>query len=279
MLNPREGFQVSPLSGGRSAWLPLLVALVALLSYRPATVIAQEELTYTEYRTLSWAADRMNHVTQFEPIHGEVGMYFAIGERFGTVQVSKMDGQGVSRVWKSIQLSGVPDELLVADLDGDGLDDSLLCRTNLGKVYVWGLDGYPLLWESLPNEYQEVTCFTTANMDEDQATEIVMLADNRLVYIDGANFTKNFTSINEYSATQIRCGDVDGDSRVEIVLNSGQVVDSVSGDIEWEDEPFFGKIELLDIDGDGMPEILTENPGNGPLKVFDADYRSEVRFQ
>ena len=60
---------------------------------------------------------------------------------------------------------------------------------------------------------------------------------------------------------------------------TGQVVDSVSGDIEWEDEPFFGKIELLDINGDGVPEILTENPGNGPMKVFDASYRSEVRFQ
>ena len=39
-----------------------------------------------------WAADRMDHVAQFEPIHGEEGMHFAIGERFGTVQVAKMDG-------------------------------------------------------------------------------------------------------------------------------------------------------------------------------------------
>jgi len=193
--------------------------------------------------------------------------------------VAKMDGKGIRRVWKSNQLSGVPNEVLTADLAGDGLEDSILCRTSNGKVYVWSMDGYALLWESLPGEYKNVSCFTTANMDEDRASEIVMIADNRIVYIDGATFTKNFTSINEYPATQMRCGDVDGDGRMEIVLNTGQVVDSVSGDIEWEDEPFFGKIELLDIDGDGMPEILTENPGDGPMKVFDADYRSEVRFQ
>jgi hypothetical protein len=72
---------------------------------------------------------------------------------------------------------------------------------------------------------------------------------------------------------------VDGDGRVEIVLNSGQVLDSSRAEVEWEDEPFFGKIELFDIDGDGIPEVLTENPGGGPLKVFDVDYRSEVRFQ
>jgi hypothetical protein len=279
MLNP---FVV--LSSGRLVWprpiyLLTVLGLAAVLWSGLGSALAQGELTYSDYRTLSWAANRMNHVTMFEPIHGEEGMYFAIAERFGTVQVSKMDGLGVSRVWKSIQLSGIPDEVLTADLDGDGLDDSLICRTNTGKIYVWGLDGYPLLWESLPSEYRMVSCFTTANMDEDQANEIVMVADNRIVYVDGVNFTKSFTSINEYSATQVRCGDVDGDDRVEVVLNTGQVVDSVSGDIEWEDEPFFGKIELLDINGDGIPEILTENPGDGPLKVFDAGHRFEVRFQ
>lgn len=276
-------FRVARLSarstGIRPALLLMVLGLAVFLWSEPESLQAQGELTYSEYRALSWAADRLDHVTMFEPIHGEEGMLFAIGERFGTVQVSIMDGRGVRRVWKSIQLSGIPDEVLTADLDGDSLDDSILCRTSNGKVYVWSLDGYALLWESLPSEYREVSCFTTANVDEDPANEIVMVADNRIVYVDGVNFTKSFTSILEYSATQVRCGDVDGDNRVEIVLNTGQVVDSVTGDIEWEDEPFFGKIELLDINGDGTPEILTENPGNGPLKVFDAAHRFEVRFQ
>jgi len=256
-----------------------MLGLVFALLAGPVSVRAQGELSYTEYRKLAWLADRMNHITMFEPIHGEEGMYLAIGERFGTVQVAKMDAQGVRRVWKSKAVSGVPDELLTADLDGDGLDDSLLCRTNNGKIYVWALDGYTLLWESLPSEYRLVSCFTTGNMDDDPANEIVLIADSRIVYIDGVSFTKQFTSINNYEATMIRCGDVDGDRRQEVVLNSGKVVDSVSGDIEWEDEPFLAKIELFDIDGDGIPEILTENPLDGPIKVFDADYKSEVRFQ
>ncbi len=254
-----------------------LLGLLILLN--TGTVQAQDELTYVQYRNLSWAADRINHMAQFEPIHGEAGMLFALGERFGTVQVVKTDARGAQRVWKSNQLAGVPEEVITADMDGDQLEDTILCRTNLGKVYAWSMDGYNLVWESLTGEYEVITAFTTANMDEDQANEIVMVADNKIVYIDGANYSKQFTSLNEYQATQVRCGDVDGDSRVEVVLNTGQVLDSVSGDVEWEDEPFFGKIELLDIDGDGIPEVLTENPGGGPLKVFDVDYRSEVRFQ
>ena len=159
------------LSGVRSHGARALAVwgLAVVLLSGAAPALAQGELSYAEYRALSWAADRLSHLTKFEPIHGEEGMFIAIAERFGTVQVIKMDGSGVRRVWKSIQLSGIPDEVLAADLDGDGLDDSLLCRTGNGKVYAWSLDGYNLLWESLPSEYKMISCFTTANMDEDRA--------------------------------------------------------------------------------------------------------------
>ncbi|MGD9546950.1 MAG: hypothetical protein AB7V45_05280 [Candidatus Krumholzibacteriia bacterium] len=242
-------------------------------------VLAQEELTYEQYRDLSWAAQRLDHMAMFEPLQGEAGMYVALGDRFSTVQVIRMNGRGAERVWKSNQLGGVPETVLAADLGGDGLDDALICNTGTGKIYVWSLEDYNQLWESLTGEYQQIACFTTANLDEDPAREIVMIADGRLVQIDGATFTKDFTSIDEYSATMIRCGDVDGDGRVEVVLNTGQVIDPISGNLEWEDQNFFSRIELLDIDGDGMPEVITENEVGGPVKVFDVDRRSEVRFQ
>ncbi len=258
----------------------VVLCLAGLMIWAAAgSARAQNELTYNQYSNLSWAADRINHLAKFEPIHGESGMFFALGERLGTVQVIKLDSRGAQNIWKSNQLSGVPEEVITADMDGDELEDTILCRTSTGKVYVWSMDGYTLVWESLPNEYEVISCFTTANMDDDQANEIVMVADDHIVYVDGASWARQFRSLNEYQATQVRCGDVDGDGRVEIVLNTGQVVDSLSGDVEWEDQTFFAKIELLDIDGDGIPEILTENPGGGPLKVFNVGYRAEVRFQ
>lgn len=264
-----------------SPFRPLSVCLpvVALTLAWQAPLQAQPELSYRQYRDLATLAEGFEHVVQFEPLQGESGMFFAVAERFGTVQVLKVDGRGVRTVWKSNQLAGVPEEVIVADLSGDGLDDALLCRTSAARVYAWALDEFSPLWESLSGEYAVVQCFTAANVDEDPAGEIVMLADQRLVYVDGGSFTKQFTSINEYSATQIRCGDVDGDGSAEIVLNSGKVVDARSGEIEWEDEPFFGRIELLDLDGNGVVEVLTETPGGGPLKVFDIGGRREIRFQ
>ena len=100
----------------------------------------------------------------------------------------------------------------------------------------------------------------------------------KLHYVDGRTFSRDWTSINEYEATRMVCGDVDGDERNEIVLNTGQVIDSASGEVEWEDQVFGNRVELLDIDGDGILEVLTESDGL-PLRVWDVDYRSEKRFQ
>ena len=272
---------VTPMSAVRHR-VPVLCLSASLLVILLAGASGAQipgELSYRQYRDLAWAADRLDHMAQFEPVEGEAGMCFAIAERFGTVQVLRMSARGTEQIWKSNQLGGIPEEVLAADLSGDGLDDALVCRTSNGKIYAWDLESYNLVWESLAGEFTVVTCFTTANVDDDPQAEIVMIADNRIIYVDGVNFTKEFTSISEYRATMIRCGDVDGDRRMEIVLNSGQVVDSGSGDVEWEDETFFGRIEVLDIDGDLIPEVVTENEGGGPVKVFDVDYRSEVRFQ
>ena len=41
----------------------------------------------------------------------------------------------------------------------------------------------------------------------------------------------------------------------------------------------FGEaVAIVDFDGDGIPEILTEGPGQ-PLRVWDVDYKAEKRFQ
>ena len=67
-------------------------ALLATLALTGTLLVpaafGQGELDYNQYRSLAWAAERMDHLCQFEPIHGEPGMFFAIAERFGTVQVA-----------------------------------------------------------------------------------------------------------------------------------------------------------------------------------------------
>jgi len=260
----------------RARFKGMVLVLVVLAG--TTMVQAQQELTYDEFRKITTTSNRLLPVTSFEPLEGETGMYFVVGDRFNRVHIYHMTQGESTRVWKSRQLNGFVLETLVVDLSGDGLDDSLVARTNSGFIYVWRLADYQLIYESLAGEYRIITCFTAANMDDDPQTELVLNADTKLYTVDGLTFNRDWTSLQNYEANQIRCGDVDGDDRVEIVLNTGQVIDGRTGELEWADEVFDIFIELLDFDGDGIPEILTWGPGR-PLRAFDVDYRKEIRFQ
>ena len=260
----------------RRVMISMAMALVVLAG--TTVVQAQQELTYDEFRKITTTSNRLFPVTSFEPLEGETGMYFVVGDRFNRVHIYHMTQGESKRVWKSRQLNGFVLETLVIDLSGDGLDDSLVARTNSGFIYVWRLQDYQLIYESLAGEYRNITCFTAANMDDDPQTELVLNADTKLYTVDGSTFNRDWTSLQNYEATQIRCGDVDGDDRVEIVLNTGQVIDGRTGELEWAAEVFDVFIALPDFDGDGIPEILTWGPGR-PLRAFDVDYRKEIRFQ
>jgi hypothetical protein len=264
---------VSALAAAITAAVAVAVGAIA-----PPVASAQEELSYAEFRAISRTAERLLHTTMFEPLEGQNGMYFALGDRFNRVNVYRITGDTSERVWRSQSLSGNVDELLVIDRDGDELDDSLVARTSAGRIYVWSLDDYRLQFESLAGDYTLITCFTAANMDDDPQTELVINADRLIYYLDCSTFNRDFTSLNEAEATEIRCGDVDGDDRVEVVLNTGAVLDGLSGNVEWAEEAFGQRLELLDFDGDGILEVLAETDG-GVLRVFEIDNRVELRFQ
>jgi len=252
--------------------LPLVLAVATGAS-------AQSELTYDEYLRLERAASgRLLQVTKFEPLEGETGMLMAFGSNFNAVHIYRLTQGRTEEVWKSRPLDGFVQELLVTDMDGDGLNDALVSRNSSGRIYVWALDGYRELYVSLPSDYIDISCFTAANMDDDPATELVVIANSLIHYIDGITFNRQWTSLNNYEATQMRCGDVDGDGQMEIVLNTGQVLDGRTGNIEWEDYQFNVWIELLDMNGDGVLDVITSGPGQ-PLRAFAVNFQSQIRFQ
>ena len=254
-------------------------SLALLLIAASGPVAAQDELSYQEYDALARAAYNLLHCDMFEPLGGEVGMHMVIADRYGKLNVYRLlAGSEHERIWVSRQLDGSAEEVLVADLDGDGLDDHIVARTPR-RLYAFDLESdFYLAYESQPNDFQQIRAFTVANVDQDPAREIVVNADDKIHYVDGETYSREWTSLNNYQATRLRCGDVDGDGRAEIVLNTGQVLDSATGDVEWEEQAFGNRLELVDFDGDGILEVLTESDGV-PMRVWDIDYRAEKRFQ
>ncbi len=253
------------------------LAAVALIAVFTLPCAAQEELGYWEYQSIVSAAERLDKMALVGSLEDDFGLYAVIGDRFGLVRINYLTHQSSEEIWSSKQLHGSVSEVLVADLDRDG-DDEIIAWTGSGMVYVWDSESHKLLYESLTTDYETIHCLAVGRADDDPQLELVINADRKIHYIDGKHFTREWTSLNEYQATRMACGDVDGDRTMEIVLNNGQVIDARSGDVEWEDEVFGLRIVLVDIDGDGIPEIMTESDGS-PMKIFDVDHRKEKHLQ
>jgi hypothetical protein len=250
-----------------------LIAVVLLTT----AAAAQQPLPYWDYQSAMNAAYYLDHVTAVDTLEDEMGPYLAMGDRFGLVRLMQLvDGES-REVWTSKQLTGAVLEVLSADLDGDDQDE-IIAWTSSGVIYVWSSVDRRLRWESLNNDFRQLHCLSVGQVDEDEPLEIVVNGDRRIHYVDGQSFNREWTSPMEYEAGRIAIGDVDGDGTAEIVLNTGQVVDVRSGDVEWAGEVFGSRIVLLDMDGDGIPEVLSESDGT-VMRIFDVDHRREKQLQ
>ncbi|MBU0741930.1 hypothetical protein KKG45_03570 [bacterium] len=272
----RTGRPVRDRDHRRSAASAIWLAFAAA-SCLAAAVANAAELGYRDYRAVMRACERLDHLACIESLEDENGPYIVIGDRFGLVRIIYLTGDGSRDIWTSKQLNGVVQEVIGADLDGDGKDEIIAWSTS-AMVYVWSGADHKLRYETLQNEFQILHSLAVGNVDDDAQLEILVNADDHIYYLDGVTFNREWTSLREYQATRMAVGDVDGDGTPEIVLNTGQIVDARGGDVEWEDVVFGTRIELVDMDGDGIPEVLTESDG-GLLKIYDVDIRREKHLQ
>lgn len=201
-------------------------------------------------------------------------MYACVGRHLHAYVVKKGRPQ---LDWETATLGSNVTSLFVTDVDANGTKD-IMVSTARGRIIVYDVKTYERTHENFLEPFEKIECMVAANIDDDPQQELIFIADNRLNIYDGKSTAMVWRSQDEFSAAEILVANVDDDPQPEIILNTGKIIDSRF----YNEEPsnvgsgaFGSRIRLLDLNGDGYPEIIGETPGF-ELKVYDVYAQREI---
>jgi hypothetical protein len=241
----------------------MIVAVLAALGAN-ALPVRTQELDIERLRNTSARFDFMFVIeaTESQPVR----LIYADARQH--VHVYRFEGARPVVDWEATGLGSRATALVVRDTDADGSDE-IIIATAAGRIAVYNAQSYDLIWENLDTPFQNISCLTAENIDDDPQDELIFVADSRLHIFDGLSKSPEWQSQREFAAREIVLGNVDDDDQLEVVLNSGIVFDTRFYNVEFEADVSFGdKISLVDINGDEIPEVVGET-GDYTVRIFD----------
>jgi hypothetical protein len=242
--------------------LSLVVMTVAICAW--ATTAVSEPV---DLETLEKLTNKFEFSVKFGSVE-EGKLRFIYTDHLNHIHVYRLEDQRFEPDWELTTLGSRVTSMYVTELFGDGRA-MLVFSTFGGRILVYDMDGYDLVWENLQDPFQMIDYLVSANLDSDPQQELIFIAEEKLIIYDSLNRNFEWVSTFPVVAQMIRLGNLDDDPQQEIILNTGTIIDSKFFNIEFEwDRPFGARIELFDMNGDGIPEIFGESP-DMTLKIFD----------
>ncbi len=194
---------------------------------------------------------------------------------YGKVYLKRATNRGWKREFEITNLGAKVKKYDILDIDQDGILE-LVIATMAGRILIYRLDDYTNTWENIEDDFTSIEAFDIADVDRDPQMEFIVLANGTLYIIDSINKSRQWISERKFTATELIVANVDKDEQMEIILNTGIVLDSkfYIVDIEW-DKPFGERISTFDINNDGIPEVIGEF-SDYSLRIFDVYAQREV---
>lgn len=196
-----------------------------------------------------------------------------IADPYGYVNILAPSDKGFKRVWKSFHLGAPVINMFIHDLGQDG-NLKLIVHTK-DRLFLFDATSHELLWESVEANFTGISAMAVGQFDSsDPQHEFLILAESTLYIYDGVRFNREWVGTQPFEAQEMVVGNVDGDEEEEVVFNTGYVFGALSHSIKWQTENFGTHLGLIDVDGDGILEVIGESTG-GKLYIFDIDKRQE----
>ncbi len=194
---------------------------------------------------------------------------------YGKIHLLKSTKRGWKVEWEITNLAAKVRDFFIRDIESDGYTE-LIVATVDGRILIYTLDDYSNVWENLDDNFTSISAMEIENVDDDEQLEFIVIADDRIVIIDGYNKNHQWVSERQFKATEILIENVDNDDQMEIVLNTGKTIDTrfLTVELEW-DKPFGERITAFDMNNDGHPEIIGEF-SDYSLRIFDVHAQREV---
>jgi hypothetical protein len=177
-----------------------------------------------------------------------------------------------NQIWVSPQYSQQITSLKVVDFQNDNKYNIILTYSD-GSIEIYDSKTKNLL-KKVKAVNEKITDLVYADADNDSKKDIVISCENNTYVLDANSLQQKF-KISQGS-NHVRVGNVDSDSKNEIVLSYGAVY-RINGSTVSNIWRFYtgsdGQIELSDIDGDSKLEIILAEPWY-KINVYDADTKS-----
>lgn len=195
------------------------------------------------------------------------------GTGAGCIHVLKKTGEAYQNIWTSELLKAPIVALLVDDFDGD-YEQEIIVGTADGSIYIFGCATWQLEWDNRMEAFGSLNGLLLGDFDDDGKKELIAYHSEQIYVIEEGSYFLEWSSDKGVGGECLAVGNIDRQPGVELITNSGYIIDPEFYRIKWEYEDSFGqRIWLLDIDNDGMMELFGEKSG-GELTVYDLDVKS-----
>ncbi len=184
-------------------------------------------------------------------------------------QIEVYDGRTYERLdTVSVATSGLRG-LNVIDVDSDGSLEYVFCDSS--TLYIYDVASGVMEYSGSGYGGNDVS---VGNLDDDPGMEIVVAGGSDGYVLDGASRTVEWTHFSGFGQ-YVRTGDIDGDGRAEIVAGAAwyriTVYDAElqSPKYEISTDLNLDALQLADVEGDGIPEIVYGDGQWGRVWVHD----------